>query len=93
MNRYLSHHPLSLSYPESSSDYIAVIDELLVFTMGAERVTHTITILQDDDCENNPNEFFFTNLAFVSGVQPINVIRPRAQVIINDDLEPECSKL
>ena len=73
-------------------DYTAMVNQLVQFSMGDERVTQTITINQDNDCENDPNEFFSTSLALVSGVQPINVIRPRAQVIINDDLEAECSK-
>ena len=77
----------------SPGDYNAVVNQLLQFNAGDERVTHTITINPDEECENDPYEDFFSNLALVSGVQPINLIRPRAQVIINDDLEPECSKL
>ena len=76
----------------SPGDYGAVVNEPLVFNMGDVRVTHTIVINQDDECEDDPYEDFFSNLALVSGVQPITVIRPRAQVIINDSLEPECSK-
>ena len=56
------------------------------------RVCHTITINQDENCENNPNEDFFSNLALASGMQPIMVIRERARVIIDDNMEPECSK-
>ena len=91
MYGYLSHHALSLPYPESYQDYIAVIEELLQFDVGEQRVEHSITIIQDAFCE--PNEGFFSNLALVSGVQPINLIRSRAEVIIDDDVEPECSKL
>ena len=76
----------------SSDDYNAVINQLLVFNLGDERVTHTITISQDNECEDDPLENFFSNLALVSGVQSIAVIRPRAQVNINDTLERECSK-
>ena len=89
----MSHHALSLPYPVAPGDYITVINQSLVFNMGDERVTHNIIINQDDDCEDDPNEFFFTNLVFVSGDQRITVIQPRAQVIIYDDFEPECGKL
>ena len=65
---------------------------ILTFNLGDERVTHTIIIKQDDLCENDPYEDFFSNLALDSGVQPITVIRPRAQIIIDDTLEAECSK-
>ena len=88
----LSHQALSLPYPVSPDDYIAVVNEMLQFNVGDVRVTHTITINQDAECENTPNEFFFSNLFLVSGVQPINLIRRRAQIIIDDNLEPECSK-
>ena len=80
------------NHPVSPGDYIGVVNELLQFNVGDVRVRHNITINQDAVCENDPNEFFFSNLALVSGAQPINLIRPRAEVIINDDLEPECRK-
>ena len=51
------------------------------------RATHTITINQDDICENNPNENFF--VAINSDLPIINVIRTRTEVIIDDS---ECSK-
>ena len=81
-----------IPYPVSPGDYTAVVNQMLQFNVGDVRVTHTITINQDDECENPPNESFFSDLALVSGVQPINLIRPRAEVIIDDNLEPECSK-
>ena len=92
MDGCLSHQGLSLPYPVSPDDHTAVVNQMLQFNVGDVRVTHTITINQDNECENAPNEFFFSNLTFVSGVQPINLIRPRAQIIIDDNLEPECSK-
>ena len=76
----------------SPGDYEAVSNQSLVFDVGQASVTHTIRINQDGECENEPNESFFSNLTLVSGMQPINVIRPDAEVIIVDDLEPECSK-
>ena len=73
-------------------DYVAVTNEIITFTTGQMRATHTITINQDGDCENSPNENFFSNIALTSGHLPINVIRPRVTVIIEDSAEPECSK-
>ena len=67
-----------------------MVNELLQFNVGDVRVRHIININQDDECENDPNESFFSNLALVSGDQPINLID--AQIIIDDNLEPECSK-
>ena len=71
-------------------DYEEVVDEQLVFNTGDTRVCHSITILQDNVCESDPNEYFFSNLSYVSGVQPISIDPPTAQVIIDDTNEPEC---
>ena len=71
-------------------DYEAVIDEPLVFNRDITRVCHDIDILQDDICESDPNEFFFSNLTLSSGMQPIIVFPPSAEVIIDDTAEPEC---
>ena len=76
----------------SPDDYGAVTNEIITFTTGQVRATHRITINQDGDCENSPNENFFSNIALTSGHLPINVIRPRVTVIIEDSAEPECSK-
>ena len=73
-------------------DYTAVSGQQLVFPRGSMRVCHIINILQDDVCENSPNEYFYSDLAYVSGVQPINIDPPTAQVIIDDSRETECSK-
>ena len=59
----------------------------ITFTTGQVRATHTITINQDDICENSPNENFF--VAINSDLPIVIVIRQRAEVIIDD---PECSK-
>ena len=76
----------------SPGDYSAVVNQLLRFNVGDARVTHTIIINQDDECEDNPYEDFFFNVALESGLQPISVIQPRNHVIISEDMEPECSK-
>ena len=73
-------------------DYGAATNEIITIAEGQMRATHTIFINQDDDCENDPNEDFFSNIALDSGIPPISVIRPRAEVIIDDPAEPECSK-
>ena len=85
-------HTSSLTHLVSPGDYNNVVNEPLVFNMGDERVTYTTTINQDDECEDNPYEDFLFNIALESGMQPINVIQPRTQVIISDAMEPECSK-
>ena len=72
-------------------DYGAMTNEI-TFTTGQVRATHTITINQDDICEDSPNENFFSNIALTSGQPQIYVTRPRVRVIIDDSEEPECSK-
>ena len=79
-------------HPESHGDYTTVAIEFLHFNVGDVTVTHTILISDDEDCENVPNEHFISKIAPVCGMQPVNVIQPHAQVIINDSVEPECSK-
>ena len=86
------HCTLLLPHPVSPADYNGVANGILTFNLGDERVTHTIIINPDDICENDTYEDFFSNLTLNSGFQSITVIRPRAQIIINDTLEPECSK-
>ena len=83
-------HAFFLFTTVAGADYVAVAGEQLVFNVGDTRVCHTIDILQDNICENDPNEFFLSDLAYVSGVQPITIYPPTAQVIIDDSAEPEC---
>ena len=72
-------------------DYNAVNGEIVQFAMGDTFQTHTIIINDDNVCENDTNEFFISNIALDTGVQPIFVIRPQATVTI-DAAEPECCK-
>ena len=74
----------------AGDDYVPVSGENLVFASGETRVCHTIEIINDDICEHNPNEFFFSDLAYVSGMQPITIAPPTARVVIDDSGEPEC---
>lgn len=61
-----------------------------MFNRGDIRVCHTIDILQDSICEDDPNEHFFSDLSYVSGVLPITINPPTAEVIIDDSDELEC---
>ena len=74
----------------AGADYVAVSGEELLFNRGDTRVCHTIDILQDNICESDPNEFFFSDLAYVSGLMPITISPPTTQVIIDDNMEEEC---
>ena len=64
----------------------------LDFAIGQTRSCHIVNITDDDICENNPIERFFSNLRLGGGVQPIIVEPPQAQVIIDDSNEPECGE-
>ena len=68
-------------------DYEAVDGEELVFNRGDQRVCHTIVILNDNILEYPPNENFFSNVKFLSGVQPIIVDPQTAEVVIDDSSE------
>ena len=74
----------------AGDDYIAITGEQLVFPRGSTRVCHTITIMDDDICESDPNENFFYNLAYVSGTQPISIAPMTALLIVDDTTEQEC---
>ena len=81
----------SSSHTVAGEDYVAVIRMPLNFPRGTERVCHTITILQDDECELLPeNESFFSDLSLESGVGEIIIQPPTAEVIIDDTGEPDC---
>ena len=79
-------------HPGSPGDYIGVVNELLTFNVGEVSKTHTIRINDDMLCEDNPNEHFFSDIAYVSGERPITVVPSRARVIIDDSMEPDCRK-
>ena len=66
--------------------------ENIQFNTGDTSHTHIITITQNHFCEDDPNEYFFSNIVLVSGVQPIQVIQPQANITIDDSLEPDCGK-
>ena len=59
--------------------------------MGDVTQTHTISINDDDECEDDPNENFFSNITLDSGIN-INITIDQAVITINDTAEPECGK-
>ena len=65
----------------------------LVFNTGDMYQSHIITILDDPECERNPNEHFFSDLVYVSGQMSINTDPNRATVVIDDFNETECGEL
>ena len=73
------------------NDYVPVSGQIIQFNRGDVTQTHTITINDDDLCEND-NESLFSNIALASDIPDINMTVPRATVTI-DDNEVECSKL
>ena len=76
----------------ADGDYVPVAGEIVQFNAGDITRTHTIIINDDDECEKDPNENFFSNIALDSGIPEITVTVPRAMVTINDTAEPECGK-
>ena len=66
--------------------------EIIQFNAGDVTQTHTITISDDDECEKDPNENFFSNITLDSGIPDIAVTVPQATVTINDTAEQECGK-
>ena len=85
-------HMHNFYHTVSPDDYEPMVNELIQFNMGDVRVNHIIRINQDEICENDPSEFFFSDISFNSGMQPINVIRETATITIDDSNEPEQSK-
>ena len=57
--------------------------EELVFNCGDQRVCHTLVILNDKILEYPPNENYFSNVKFLSGVQPI-IVGPQATEVVID---------
>ena len=73
-------------------DYVALSDVALRFEAGEGRVCHNITLIQDDFCEDTPEDFT-SNIALGGfGVQPISFTNTPATIVIDDSSEPECSK-
>ena len=63
-----------------------------MFETGDVIQNHRIIINNDTECEKEPNENFFSNIALKSGIPHIFVTEPRATVTIDDTAEPECGR-
>ena len=80
--------------------YLTLVEEIdyvgqsanLEFILGDSRICHTIDIIQDNVCEHPDPEDFFANLAYVSGIQNINIVQDSTRVLIDDSGEPECGE-
>ena len=66
---------------------------MILFNSGDRLQNHTIFIRDDIECEQTPNEFFFSNITLSRGVRPIDVVTPQAIVTISDSDGRECSTL
>ena len=75
------------------NDYVPVSGQVIQFNAGDIIQMHTILINDDNNCEKNPNENFFSNITLNSGIPDILVTVPRATVTIDETAEPECGKL
>ena len=67
--------------------------QLIQFGAGDITKFHTILINDDIECEKDPNENLFSNIAVRSGIPDISITVPRAHVTIDDTAEHECGKL
>ena len=76
-----------------NNDYVPVSGQIIQFNRGDVSQTHTITINDDDLCEKDQNENFFSNIVLVSGIPDIDVTVSQATVTIDDTAESECGKL
>ena len=74
------------------NDYVAVSGQLIQFNAGDVTRNHTIEIVDDDECEKDPNEHFFSNISNTSGISTISVTVPQTTITINDTDELECGK-
>ena len=73
------------------NDYVPVSGQIIQFNRGDVIQSHTILINDyDDECEKDPNEYFFSNITLSSRIPNITVALPQATVTIDDSAEPEC---
>jgi hypothetical protein len=84
---------LQLFLMETIHQLAVVLFEIIQFNAGDVTQTHIITINDDDECEKDPNENFFSNIALDSGIPDITVTVPQATVTINDTAEQECEQI
>jgi hypothetical protein len=77
----------------ADGDYVPVAGEIIQFIAGDVTQTHTIILNDDNECEENPNENFFSNIALDSGIPDITVTVPQATVTIDDSGEVGCEPI
>ena len=78
---------------DTGSDYIGIVDFELIFSAGDDQQCHNVNITDDDDCEKEANESFFSILSYASGKMPIVItLHIAARIEIGDTAEPECGK-
>ena len=82
----------------NSLSHTAIIDipvsgQVIQFSAGDITQMHTIFIKDDDNCEKDPNENFFSSITLNSDIPGILVTVPHATVTIEETAEPECGKL
>ena len=84
---------VSLSYTAVvDNDYVPVSGQIIQFNRGDVTQNHTITINDDDECERDQNENFFSKVSLNSGIPNITVTLPQATVTIGDTAELDCGK-
>ena len=67
-------------------------DQIITFETGDVTQNHRIQINDDIECEGDPNEFLFSNIALNSDIPDILVTVPQATVTIDDYLQGDCSE-
>ena len=67
--------------------------QVIQFSAGEVTKFHIIHINDDIECEKDPNENLFSNIAVHNGIPDISITVPRAHVTTDDTAEPECGKL
>ena len=64
---------------------------IIEFNTGDVTQTYTITINDDEECEDEPNEYFTSNITLDTGIN-VAISPTQALITINDTAEPECGK-
>ena len=71
---------------------MGVTSEIIQFNRGDVINTQRIIINDDSECEDNPNENLFSNIALESGIPDISVTVPQTTITIDDSLQRDCSE-
>ena len=62
------------------------------FAEGQSTRTFTISVINDTQCNKDPNKQFFASLSAIAGIQFINITVSEATITIDDSSEPECGQ-